>query len=107
MLLQGTSSRRHCALSQYLMTSGMIQKWIPMADLARMVCQNKFVLAGLLSLTIALSNALPTSNLRLLNSEVLKAFEHPLKIMLMLLGIVVENSKQNGSKWHKLFFQIV
>ena len=48
-----------------------------------------------------------TSNIRLLNSEVLKAFEHPLKFMLMLLGIVVENSKQYGSKWHKLFFQTV
>ena len=44
---------------------------------------------------------------RLLKPDVLEAFEHPLKIMLMLLGIVVENSKQYGSKWHKLFFQIV
>ena len=76
-------------------------------SIAGMLSHNKFLLAGSLSLTITLSNALTTSNLRLLKPEVLEAFEHPLKIMLMLLGIVVENSKQYGSKWHKLFFQIV
>ena len=76
-------------------------------SIAMMLPHNKFLLAGSLSLTITLSNALTTSNLRLLKPEVLEAFEHPLKIMLMLLGIVVENSKQYGSKWHKLFFQIV
>ena len=107
MSLQGTSYRRYCSLSQHLMASGMIQKWIFIANLARMLSHNKFLLAGSLSLTITLSNALTTSNLRLLKPEVLEAFEHPLKIMLMLLGIVVENSKQYGSKWHKLFFQIV
>ena len=91
-------------MSQHLMTSGMIQKLIFNADLVRMLRHNKFLLALSLSLTIALSNVLTTSNLRLLNSEALKAFEHPLKIMLMMLGIVVENSKQYDSKWHKLFF---
>ena len=76
-------------------------------SIAKMPSHNKFDLTVLLSLTIALSNALTPSNLRLLNPEVLEAFEHPLKIMLMLLEKVVENSKQNGSKLHKLFFQIV
>ena len=106
-VISSTSYRRYCSLNQNLITSGMIKKWIFNADLARMLRHNKFILVGLLSLNIALSNALTTINLRPFNSEVLKAFEHPLKIMLMLLGIVVENSKQYGSKWHKLFFQIV
>ena len=104
---EGTSHRRYYSLSQHLMTSGMIQKWIFKADLARMLPHNKFLLAGSFSLTIVLSNACVTSNLGLLSCEVWKVFEHPLEIMLMLLGIVVENSKQYGSKWHKLFFQIV
>ena len=76
-------------------------------SIAGMLSHNKFFLAGSLCLSIALSNALVTSNLRQLNSEVLMAFEHPLEIMLMLLGIVVEISKQYGSKWHELFFQMV
>ena len=89
------------------MTLGMIQKLILKADLAGMLSHNNFVLADSLSLTVVLSNALTTSNLRLLNPEILEAFEQPLKNMLMLLEKVIENSKQNGSKWHKLFFQIV
>ena len=58
----------------------------------------KVLLTVLLNLTIALSNALVISNLRRINSKELKTFEHPLKIMLMLLGFVVEISKQYSSK---------
>jgi len=107
MSLQRTSYRGYCSLSQHLMTSGMIQQWIFKTDLARMRPHNNFLLAASLRIIITFSNALTTSNIWLLNSEVLEAFEHPLKFMLMLLGIVVENSKQYGSKWHKLFFQTV
>ena len=67
-------------------------------SIAVMLPHNRFLLAGSLSLSITLSNALTTSIIRLFNSEVLKAFEHPLKIMLMLLRILVEISKQYGSK---------
>ena len=59
---------------------------------------NKVLLTVLLSLTIVLSNAPETSNLQLVSAEESKAFEHPLKIMLMLLRILVEISKQYGSK---------
>ena len=95
---QGTSYRGQCSLSQHLVTSDIIQKWVFKADIARMLHYNKVLLAALLSLTIVLWNASETSNLRLVSAEKSKAFEHPLKIMLMLLRILVEISKQYGSK---------
>ena len=76
----------------------MIQKWIFKADIAGMLHYNKVFLTASLSLTIVLSNAPETSNLQLVSAEESKAFEHPLKIMLMLLRILVEISKQYGSK---------
>ena len=85
-------------MSQHLVTSDMIQKWIFKADIARMLHYNKVFLTASLSLTIVLSNAPETSNLQLVSAEESKAFEHPLKIMLMLLRILVEISKQHGSK---------
>ena len=88
-------------MSQHLVTSDMnhmIQKCISKADIARMLPYNKVLLTASLSLTIVLSNAPETSNLQLVSAEESKAFEHPLKIMLMLLRILVEISKQYGSK---------
>ena len=67
-------------------------------NIAGMLQYNIVLLTASLSLTIVLSNAPETSNLQLVSAEESKAFEHPLKIMLMLLGFVVEISKQYSSK---------
>ena len=67
-------------------------------NIAGMLHYNKVLLAALLGLTIVLSNAPETRTLRLVSAEKSKAFEHPLKIMLMLLTILVEISKQYSSK---------